>query len=258
MARNEFVGWLLGEKIGIVEEVDVDEGEMAQGEYLQVRVTLQVSQLLLRGSIFAIGGGEVVWVCFSYERLPNFCYLCGYLGHGEKECTFVPASSQLSSMKNLPYGMRLRVGGYGDRFLVGKTRDNVPVTNNPGFSSRVQQLTERQGITTKDGGADVTITMMEYSVVPQVSIQEVTSEVVKLNMGSISQETGCGGVEGMVTDKDSLSGMVTDQKKHNGYCVSGPNGPQGMKLNVHGPSSFIAITNKPDGLTSQKWKNISF
>lgn len=129
------VGRLLGEKIGIVEEVDLDEEDMAWGEYLRVRVTLQVSQLLLRCSMFAVGAGEAVWVLFSYERLPNFCYLRGCLGHGERECLSVNVSFDLSAMIDLPYGIWLRAGCYGDRFLVGKTRDKVQSTIDPGSSS---------------------------------------------------------------------------------------------------------------------------
>lgn len=76
MARNECVGRLLGEKIGIMEEVDVDEGEIAWGELLRVQVNLLVSKPLLRGLKFSIGDGESIWVCFFYERHPNCCYWC--------------------------------------------------------------------------------------------------------------------------------------------------------------------------------------
>lgn len=40
MARTGVVGRLLGEKIGVVEDVDVDEEDMAWVEYLRVWVSL--------------------------------------------------------------------------------------------------------------------------------------------------------------------------------------------------------------------------
>ncbi|KAK7259163.1 hypothetical protein RIF29_24762 [Crotalaria pallida] len=30
--------------------------------------------------------GEHRWYWLQYKRLPNFCYNCGILGHGEKDC----------------------------------------------------------------------------------------------------------------------------------------------------------------------------
>lgn len=54
------------------------------GEYLHVRVKLDVSKPLFRGSMFFIDEEEFVWVRFLYET--NFYYWCGCLGHNEKEC----------------------------------------------------------------------------------------------------------------------------------------------------------------------------
>ncbi|XP_042964587.1 uncharacterized protein LOC122298799 [Carya illinoinensis] len=73
MARNVHVGQKLGEKIDIVEEVDLEKGEVEWGEYLRVRVKLNVNEPLLRGSKLSVGGGQSVWIRFSYERLPNLC-----------------------------------------------------------------------------------------------------------------------------------------------------------------------------------------
>lgn len=47
---------------------------------------LDVSKKLLRGKKIAIEGGEERWIAFKYERFPNFCYRCGLLSHGMRDC----------------------------------------------------------------------------------------------------------------------------------------------------------------------------
>lgn len=34
-------------------------------------------------------GGAWSWLNFKYERLRNFCFVCGILGHTEKDCSVV-------------------------------------------------------------------------------------------------------------------------------------------------------------------------
>ena len=62
----------------------------------------------------SIGGGYVkneeggrYWVDFRYERLPNFCYICGLLGHDEKHCQASPMEQRLGRQ----YGEWLKAGG---------------------------------------------------------------------------------------------------------------------------------------------------
>ena len=47
---------------------------------------IDITKKLLRGKKITIENDEQYWVYFKYERLPNFYYICGKLGHGEKEC----------------------------------------------------------------------------------------------------------------------------------------------------------------------------
>lgn len=54
-ARNAYVGKRVGTKIGRVEDVDLDEGELAWREFMQVQVTLDVTKPLLQGTKFAKG-----------------------------------------------------------------------------------------------------------------------------------------------------------------------------------------------------------
>lgn len=80
------MGGRIGKKIGRVEEVGLDKGELTWEEFLRVQVSFDVLKPMLRGTEFSMGDGESCWVRFSYERLPNFYYLCGCLGCGDKEC----------------------------------------------------------------------------------------------------------------------------------------------------------------------------
>ena len=44
---------------------------------------IDVTKQLRRGVMFKMHGEmEAQWFFIKYERLPNFCYACGLLGHG--------------------------------------------------------------------------------------------------------------------------------------------------------------------------------
>lgn len=74
MARNAYVGKKLGEKLGSVEEVDLEKGEVEWREYMRVHLKLKVTDPVLCASKLSLGGGVSAWIRFSYEWLPNFFY----------------------------------------------------------------------------------------------------------------------------------------------------------------------------------------
>ena len=67
-------------------DVDVPENGVQWGQCLRVRIKINVTKKLVKGKKIKFGDNDHRWVFFKYERLPNFCYICGKLGHGEKEC----------------------------------------------------------------------------------------------------------------------------------------------------------------------------
>lgn len=102
----------VGRKIGSlfckVTDVIVPPGGSRDGKHLKVLVEADISQPLLRGSMVKLDG-TVSWVDFRYERCPDFCYNCGIVGHGEKNCT-----DKLGNIRNQSrnqYGMWLRAQG---------------------------------------------------------------------------------------------------------------------------------------------------
>lgn len=70
---NAKVGKMIGASIGEVEEVGVGNGDVEWGEFLRVRVRVDITKPLPRGKKVSLGDSQTVWVTFKYERLPNFC-----------------------------------------------------------------------------------------------------------------------------------------------------------------------------------------
>lgn len=103
MARNEFMGDLIGNVLGRAKEVDLDEGKIEWGEFIRVRVTLDITKPLLRRKRLAIAEKELVWITFSYERLPNFCYWC-VMGHNHCDCALWRNEKEKKTESTLPYG----------------------------------------------------------------------------------------------------------------------------------------------------------
>ncbi|KAL5795008.1 hypothetical protein ACOSP7_003602 [Xanthoceras sorbifolium] len=84
---NREAGLFLGGLIGEVKEIDSGGGGDCLGKFIRIRVLVDVGKPLKRGLRVASGDvDEFASILVCYERLPNFCYYCGLLGHLLREC----------------------------------------------------------------------------------------------------------------------------------------------------------------------------
>ncbi|KAH7863111.1 hypothetical protein Vadar_013459 [Vaccinium darrowii] len=104
-ANAEIVGNRLGKLMAL--EAATDGLCLTRG-FLRVRVEINIEQPLIKG--FWLRGktesNRDRWISFKYEKLPDFCYDCGRLGHDYKGCHFVSKSEG----ENSGYGPGLRTG----------------------------------------------------------------------------------------------------------------------------------------------------
>jgi hypothetical protein len=104
----------IGDDVGEFMEVDADGGDLAVGRVLRLKVRLDVRKPLRRGILADLGGdkGER-WCPITYQHLPDFCYICGLIGHVDRVC-----SKKLGKDEPAPYSRELRFiparkpGGY--------------------------------------------------------------------------------------------------------------------------------------------------
>lgn len=86
---NKTAGEMIGEMIGEVLEVDADDDDMAFGQYLRIKIRLNILKPLMRGVTLDLGDEEKKaekWCPLVYEFLPDFCYTCGIIGHTGRLC----------------------------------------------------------------------------------------------------------------------------------------------------------------------------
>ncbi|KAE9465341.1 hypothetical protein C3L33_02748, partial [Rhododendron williamsianum] len=56
-------------------------------DYLRLRVIIDITRPLKKGFFLKRREKEDLWIRFKYERLSDFCYVCGLIGHGLNDCT---------------------------------------------------------------------------------------------------------------------------------------------------------------------------
>lgn len=84
---NEEMGRTIGNKVVEFMEVETEDDGSAVGSFLRIKVRLDVRKPLARGVLVEDEEkGREMWCSFQYEFLPNFCYICGRLGHVDKDC----------------------------------------------------------------------------------------------------------------------------------------------------------------------------
>ncbi|KAH7855032.1 hypothetical protein Vadar_020421 [Vaccinium darrowii] len=102
-ANTEIIGRRLGKLLAL--EASPDGYCLSRG-FLRVRVEINTSQPLSKGLWIRekTGVSNDRWISFKFEKLPDFCYACGRLGHDNKSCRFVSRSDD----ENSSYGPIMR------------------------------------------------------------------------------------------------------------------------------------------------------
>ncbi|KAK1643131.1 hypothetical protein QYE76_060936 [Lolium multiflorum] len=76
----------LAESVGTVITVDMNSSRVDGGDFVRVRVWLDVRKELTRFVTIKPEGEPAVIMRVKYEKVPRYCAVCGLLGHVQEEC----------------------------------------------------------------------------------------------------------------------------------------------------------------------------
>lgn len=82
----------IGNFVGKVVKLDPANLTGGRKPYAHIRITMYLNKPIKRGLKINREGGEWSWVNFNYERLSTFCFVCGLMGHSERDCSLVYAN----------------------------------------------------------------------------------------------------------------------------------------------------------------------
>ncbi|KAL0456255.1 UNVERIFIED_CONTAM: hypothetical protein Slati_0964700 [Sesamum latifolium] len=129
---KEMAGFI-GAKIGRLEEFDQQKGPESWGSFMRLRVAIDVTKPLPRVLKIRTVMDDEQLVTFTFERLPNFCYLCGKLRHISRWCETRFHDSFVDPGEDSPYGPWLRAQTRSDfRSRLPQFRNN----SSPGHDTR--------------------------------------------------------------------------------------------------------------------------
>ncbi|KAL0423275.1 UNVERIFIED_CONTAM: hypothetical protein Sradi_0862300 [Sesamum radiatum] len=98
----------IGNKLGKVKDVELDSNGEVWRSSVCIRVAIDITKPLKRALKIRTVLGHDHLITFTYERLPNFYYFCGCLGHLSRQCELQLQESFQDPGANPPYGHWLR------------------------------------------------------------------------------------------------------------------------------------------------------
>ncbi|KAL0442467.1 UNVERIFIED_CONTAM: hypothetical protein Slati_1969400 [Sesamum latifolium] len=108
------IAQFIGGKIGRLLESDQTKDPKSWGSFMRLRIAIDVTKPLPRALKIRTVLGDDHIVTFTYEWLPNFCYLCGRIGHISQWCESRFQPDFVDPSDNSPYGPWLRALGRAD------------------------------------------------------------------------------------------------------------------------------------------------
>jgi hypothetical protein len=111
------MGESIGQLLGNVEAAEFYEYP-GKKMIIKVKIGMNVYQPIQTGILIGNHKDGTTWIDFRYENLPQVCFKCGILGHGENLCQNKPQQMEGSA----PLGPWIRSNQYGRRVMEEKDR----------------------------------------------------------------------------------------------------------------------------------------
>ncbi|KAL0403880.1 UNVERIFIED_CONTAM: hypothetical protein Sradi_2028800 [Sesamum radiatum] len=105
---NLGIATFIENKVGRFVGMDMEESGRSWGASMRIRAAINVTLPLVRALRVVTTMGDEVVVSLTYERLQNFCYLCGHLDHISKFCAWQFEEGFEDPGDETPYGPWLR------------------------------------------------------------------------------------------------------------------------------------------------------
>ncbi|KAM1122858.1 hypothetical protein FF1_004321 [Malus domestica] len=130
------------------EFLELEDLSKARG-FVRVRVVVNWKNPLVPGCWLSRGQDSETWVEFKYERLQDFCYRCGRIGHANSECSFEPQKSNTAGygewtkaapVRDVVLPLRRVDSGAGEHRVAGAVRQTRRVVTQVG--NQVEPLKE--------------------------------------------------------------------------------------------------------------------
>ncbi|KAL0443829.1 UNVERIFIED_CONTAM: hypothetical protein Slati_2105600 [Sesamum latifolium] len=119
----------IGNRLGRFKDVDTDQNGEIWGSSVRIRVAIDIRNPLKRALKIRTILGDDHLVTFTYERLPNFCYLCGCMGHLSRQCELQLQEDFRDPGENPPFGPWLRAATF--QFSRARTGENPSQSTGP-------------------------------------------------------------------------------------------------------------------------------
>lgn len=165
----------IGNHIG--EFIKTDPANMNGGwkQFVRIRVALDIKKPLKRRMKLKRENGSWDWVNFKYERLGTFCFVCGMLGHSDRDCAVVYANS--TKVIERAYGTWLRAPNKNVKFqnMGAKWLRNGGDNSQNRWSDGKNKVAD-----TTQGGGTVTANFMETDgIVSEISGGEGAIQIMQ-------------------------------------------------------------------------------
>ncbi|KAF8392312.1 hypothetical protein HHK36_022654 [Tetracentron sinense] len=134
--------------LGEVDEIDFQQGGPHQGSFIRTRVFVDISKPL-KGWLPVIQktSHKATIVEVKYERLPNFCFHCGLIGHAERYCEDSPV------LMREEREVRAQFPREFGPWLKAERKETRPYAGKEDLERRLKRFLVEKGLATEGGSS---------------------------------------------------------------------------------------------------------